>query len=127
MLPNEGKLRQSADGYVYLKIPSSYYIHLLPFLKVDAPIIDRPKIGAHITVFTAEEAKEHLIFNIPELNQAYKFTVSSVNKVYTKDVIEGTKIWYVLIVDAPELKKLREKYKSLGEFNFHITLASQKV
>lgn len=130
-LPNQGVLRQSNNGYTYLELDPGYSLRLPPLLNVNDLIFDQPKIGAHITVFTAREAHRLNIFSIPELNNTYTFQVIGLNRVITKHCVgmqDGNRIWYVLSIATPELMALRNKYGLMSsKFNFHISLAYQQI
>ncbi len=124
-LPKEGKLVQQADGYAYVKVDDRYIHDLFPLLSI--PGFEKPHYfrrpdapGAHISVFYENE---HV--KIKESGQTFNFSLRNIVEVQAgKD-----KAYIVLVVDAPDLEKLRQKYglrPKLNGHEFHITIAKSK-
>lgn len=124
-LPNQGVLKQLNNGYIYLEIAPSYSTQLPGLLNQQELTFDHPEIGAHVTVFTVRQVQKQQLYSIPELNNNYTFQITGINRVVTKHR-GGSRIWYVLAIDAPELMALRAKYGFTRQFNLHISLAYQK-
>ncbi len=127
-LPNHGILEQSHDGYVYLKVPDEYVYRLFPlikepgFIKPDS-IRRHTKIGAHVTVFYANEGKE--IKPIEELGKTYTFIPQDILTVRS-----AKKEFIVLVIDSPELEQLRKNHDFspwVQGHAFHITLAERRL
>ncbi len=124
LLPHTGVLMQDERRFVYLKIDDQYLYDLFPLIKDEGFILpaffrDCEGIGAHIAVMDAAETKG--LPKITELGQSFPFTPKCLVKVQV-----GRKIYLVLQVDSPELKRLRKKYglRCLPKgHQFHITLA----
>lgn len=75
--------------------------------------------GAHISVIYSREVGEPLA--ISELGQCFDFEVKGCHIYYPRHW-EGVKAVWVILVDAPELEMLREKYGLSPGFPFHITV-----
>lgn len=122
-LPLEGKLVQKSDGYGFVKVDDRYIHDLFPLLKAEIGF-DKPPYfrrsdapGAHISVFYANE---HVV--VTEVGQRFKFTLKDIVMVRTNNGVS----YIVLLVDAPELEQLRQKYglaPRLNNHEFHITIA----
>lgn len=111
------------EGYVYLKVDNGYVDQLYPMLELSPGYhkLHNPH-GAHITVVEPWEKKRS---RIDEVGQAFNFTPTNLKIFNTK-----RKSWVVLIVDAPELKQLREKHGLSplpdNAHSFHISIAEKK-
>lgn len=118
----------STDKYVYIKVINEYVHRLFPLIKqpgfVKPGSITRlTKIGAHISVFYENEAKQ--ISPISEVGRTFYFKPKEI-----RTVRNGNKEYIVLDVEAPQLEKLRSHYglsPKLFNHEFHITLAERKV
>ncbi len=129
-LAAKGRLAISDNKLVFLDIDDDYIHQLFPTLK--QPSLLKPNyfgeksIGAHITVIYPEE---QVIINKDELNQEHFF---SIKELVTAEI--GKKLYYVLLVEAPTLLKIRKKYNlpellsfrgySIG---FHITIGTAYI
>ena len=124
-LEASGTLARSANNLIYLKIDDAYIHHLFPLLQEKQ--IKKPNYfgkglaGAHISVIYPEEAVQ---FDKKDLGTHYNFKI--------KDLVIAeinVKKYYVLLVDCPELRQLRNKYGLPDQLNFknywidlHITI-----
>lgn len=124
--PQEGKLMVKSDGFVYLKVDDQYIHTLFPMLELQKEGYREPPYfrareapGAHISVFYVNE---HIVPE--EVGQSFHFELKDIviEKASNRDR------YAVLVVEAPELEKLREKYglspKLLGH-EYHISLAKK--
>lgn len=120
----QGTLGQCDNGFVYLDIDDAFVHDLIRYIEPDGfiepPYFDKTGlVGAHISVFYADEAVPQ---TIEELGQTFTFTPTGVRIVQPPDwsAIEDV---YIIEVDSPELDAVRAKY-GLGprEFSFHITI-----
>ena len=127
-LPNQGKLEQGPDGFVYLKVTNQYVDRLFPL--VQEPGFDIPnsikrhtKIGAHISVFFKREAQS--LGPIHEIGNVYSFEPERVRVVRA-----GRKEYIILEVKSPDLERLRKQYglsPKLINHEFHITLGEKNL
>jgi hypothetical protein len=125
-LPHHGVLEKTEEGFVYVKVSDEYIYEILNRLgdeeAVAPPYFGEGKVGAHITVMEASEGKK---LNIPQLGSTIAFDVVDFAQVEVVNK-KGTSRIYMLIVDAPELKKIRTENglspKNRGHA-FHITTA----
>lgn len=126
-LKQEGRLKEGADGYVYLKVDSDYIDKLFPLLSqpgyVKPPFFRRSDSpGAHISVFYKDEREQ--TGKIQEIGKWYSFKITGLTFVPVK-----THEYIVLQVESPELEQLRQKYgftPLLKGHDFHITIAKKK-
>ncbi len=121
-LPKEGILQQAKDGFIYLKVDDSYiddlYSKFVPF-GYEKP---HDYLGAHISVIDTFKGKK--LQHIEEIGQEYTFTIKNFRIVHLKD-----KNFIALIVESPDLEKLRKKYglRPLRLNNpLHISIAKQE-
>lgn len=127
-LPMEGRLKVKSDGFGYLKVDDAYIHTLFPMLGLqedgyrEPPYFRAPEApGAHISVFYVNEHIEP-----EEAGQIFHFELKDIV------IVKPSKYdrYAALVVDSPELEKLREKYglspKLLGH-DFHITLAKKTI
>lgn len=127
-LPHTGTLTQIGDGYVYVKVSNDYVHRLFPL--IEQPGFDKPssitrqtKVGAHISVFYENEAKQ--IGPISEVGKTFYFKPKDI-----RTVRNGNKEYIILEVEAPQLEKLRSHYglsPKLFNHEFHITLAARTI
>jgi hypothetical protein len=127
-LPMEGQLKVKSDGFVYLKVDDAYIHNLFPMLELQKDGYREPPYfrtreapGAHMSVFYENE---HVVPE--EAGQTFHFELKDI--VIVKPSKHDR--YAVLVVESPELEKLREKYglspKLLGH-DFHITLAKKTI
>jgi hypothetical protein len=123
-LPTEGKLVQTSDGFAYVKVDDRYIHDLFPKLKAPGygtpPYFSRKDApGAHISVFYENERVV-----VSEVGKSFNFTLKDIVVVEPK---KGVK-YIVLMVNAPELEQLRQKYglkPKLNNHEFHITIGKK--
>lgn len=119
----QGTLRAS-DGFVYVQVDNDYIKSLVPLLSdlgyVEPDYFGEGKVGAHITVIYPEELKLFGIDAIQEEGEPIAFTIKDCEVVFPRKNFESA---YLILVDAPRLDTLRDKY-GLGkrEYAFHITV-----
>lgn len=126
-LPQRGRLMQAPDGYIYLKVDDDYIDQLYPMLSekgyIKPPYFRRSDSpGAHISVFYTKEREQ--TGKIKEVGRYYPFTLS-----FLSFVPEKSHEYIVIVVNAPELEDLRQKYglsPLLQGNDFHITIAKKK-
>lgn len=124
-LDASGRIAISSRQLTYLKVDDAWIHELFPCLP--DPLIQKPDyfgedaIGAHISIIYPEENKA---IRQDDLDQKHQFKIR-----YPAKATLQKKSYYVLIVEAPSLTKLRKKY-GLPErlcfkgyfISFHITL-----
>ena len=115
-------------------VPNDVINGLMPLL--DYEDIEKPpynlksfnNVGAHISVIGIDEYNDNNIEEIEELGEEFNFTFKDFKRT-NPDGWDEMKQVYFVVVDAPELKKLRKKYK-LTELShghqFHITIGIEK-
>lgn len=122
-----GVLKQTKDGFVYVDVDNSIlkgFLALLPEAEKTPRNKKSNDIGAHITVIKNREVSENDI-KFKDVDKEIEYTITGVDEVVDPDGWdEMEKVWF-LRVDAPELEKLRKKYKlspRIKNHNFHITI-----
>ena len=130
----KGILKKTKDNFVYIDVPNDVINGLMPLL--DYEDIEKPpynlksfnNVGAHISVIGMDEYNDNDIGEIEELGEEFNFTFKDFKRT-NPDGWDEMKQVYFVVVDAPELKKLRKKYK-LTELShghqFHITIGVEK-
>ncbi len=124
-LSSTGSTQKTENNLFCLNIDDTYIHQLYPLLEDER--IKKPdyfgekSVGAHITIIYPEESKN---INAHDLQQEHSFFVKD---IVTTEI--GQKTYYVLLVEAPSLLRLRKKYNlpdllsfkgySIG---FHITI-----
>lgn len=124
-LATEGVLRKSKNNLIYLDIDDNYINRLFPLLEDKS--IQKPNyfgkglIGAHISIIYPEEQR---IFKPEDLNKNYSFQIKELVKAEI-----NLKNYVVLLINSPELVRLRNKYHLDDQLNFknhlidlHITI-----
>jgi hypothetical protein len=133
-LPLFGILKQDETGFVYLDISSAYITSLSPLLQDKeseaAPYLKHfPTPGAHIPVFTAEEAElRKLSTKLKELGQVFHFEILDAYQLKPNDWEEMETV-YFLAIKCPALEELRERYllpPTLQSNPFQITFAVKR-
>jgi len=132
-VPLTGTLKQTKDGFVYLKIPNNVINGL--FACIDEEDIQKPpynigkykSIGAHISVMHSDELKEKDT-EINEIGEHISFKLGKFYSTKPEGWAEMERVWFVT-VESPELERLRKKYKLTKKLNgheFHLTCAVRR-
>ncbi|WP_058464286.1 hypothetical protein [Legionella cincinnatiensis] len=134
-LSTQGTLDVTKEGYVYLKVSNDYLNVLYPILiqhaeEKDAPCIVPAKspVGSHITVFYAGQLSPEQIKSLP-IGKTFNFQIKEI------EIVNKTKhwhhqpekvIWYVLLIDSPELSSRLKPLITIRQFrSFHISIARE--
>jgi hypothetical protein len=130
-LAQKGVLKQKGHGHVYLEV-SKEFADLLPLIQTSETIAkpwflhSKYGIGSHINVMDGRELLKKKM-KIKELGNTFNFTVKEVRTVKFAGCKSEKTVWF-LVVDAPELEKLREGYGLSPKFKdreFHIVIGTQ--
>ncbi|MCF7852426.1 MAG: hypothetical protein K9M07_04195 [Simkaniaceae bacterium] len=125
-LPNCGVLKNS-DGFVYVDVDDKYIHKLVTFIQKDGfekpPYFgDSGLVGAHITVIYPGEIKKYGVGRIQECGETIYFIPKECQIVHPPKWQKIDEV-YFLVVEAPELDRIREKYRlPKREYAFHITI-----
>ncbi|KTD11874.1 hypothetical protein Lgra_1332 [Legionella gratiana] len=134
-LSAQGTLEVTKDGYVYLKVSNDYLTVLYPILVRHAEAEDIPciapaksPVGSHVTVFYSGELNPEQIKSLP-IGTTFQFQIKEVEKVSnTKHWHHKSEkvIWYVLLIEAPELSaRLKPLQWNRRFHSFHISIARE--
>lgn len=128
-LPNYGKLERSPNGFFYLKVDDDYVHQCIGQISeegFEAPPYfgELYTTGAHISIFYPEEltGKKPVL---SEIGQTVYFHVKGC-QIWTPPHWKEIEQVYVVLVEAPLLKSLREKYGFSQDFQFHITIGVKR-
>jgi hypothetical protein len=129
-LPHWGILKQS-EGFVYVKVDDAYIHKLITFIQKEGfrepPYFVPPRgSGAHITVIYPREAAQYGVGEIQECAERIYFRVKACKVVHPSHWQEFDEV-FCIVVDAPQLDRMREKYglpKRL--YDFHITVGVKR-
>jgi len=125
-LPHCGVLKNS-EGFVYVNVDDEYVHKLVSFIKDEGfeepPYFgDAGLVGAHITVIYPDEVKKYGIKEIQECGKTINFTPKKCQVVRPPKWEKIDQVYFV-VVEAPELDQIREKYGlPKREYDFHITI-----
>ena len=125
-LPHCGVLKMTPT-FVFVDLDDAYIHSLTPFIEQDGfqepPYFGDPYTeGAHISIMYSEEVKKYGIKKIAECGEVIHFTPKTCEIVHHSTWKEMEEI-YLIVVDAPELDKIRKKYGLPPlNFPFHITI-----
>jgi len=125
-LSNCGVLKEE-KGFVYVDLEDDYIHKLYTLIREhgfqEPPYFGKQElVGAHVSVIYPAESKEYKIKKIQELGQKICFELTGCEIVYPPDW-PGVEKAYILLIDAPELDELRDKYGLPPKSNaFHITI-----
>lgn len=129
-LPEYGQLKQDDLGFVYVDVDDAYINKLIPFLSDEG--FEKPSYfgpgfhGAHISVIYVDEAFQHHVGEIAEIGSTIYFKIRGC-KIVEPPQRPG-EFYYVLIVDAPNLNRLRKKYGlRKSKYDFHITIGKKQL
>lgn len=119
---------RSSSGFVYVKLDDSFIHKLIPFIQDEGfeepPYFGDPAlVGAHITVIYPSELNQE----VEECGEEITF-VPRECQVVRPLRWEGINEVYILVVDAPELDKIRKKYGLEKQtYDFHVTIGVKKT
>lgn len=125
-LPLCGILKKSGD-FIYVDLDDEYVHKLIPFIEKDgfqAPPYfgSSDLVGAHITVIYPGEVQKYKIENFKECGEKICFSLKACQIVHPPRW-EGIDEIYLIVIDSPELDKIRQKYGlPEKEYNYHITI-----
>lgn len=125
-LPQYGVLKNSGS-FLYLDVDDAYIHKLISLIQEEGfeepPYFGSPGlVGAHITVIYPDEMKKLVVGKIEECGQTLPFAVQGCEIVHPPRWQKIDEV-YVIVLAAPELEKLREKYGlPKQEFAFHLTI-----
>ena len=125
-LSNCGVLKES-DGFVYVDVDDRYIHNLVTFIQKDG--FEEPPyfgelglVGAHITVIYPDEIKKYGVDRIQECGEIIYFIPKECLVVHPPKWLAIDEV-YLLVVEAPELDRIREKYGlPKREYDFHVTI-----
>ncbi|GAB5411344.1 MAG: hypothetical protein ChlgKO_04580 [Chlamydiales bacterium] len=115
---------KNTNGFVYLDINDNYIFDLVPLIQETGfkspPYFGKEGlVGAHISVIFPDELND---IEIDECGEEFSFRLMNCIAI-APEQYKGLIKFYLLIVEAPELNSLREKYGlEKSEHNFHITI-----
>ncbi len=121
-----GTLKQSGK-FTYVDVEDRYIHELLPLIVSEGfdipPYFGRPdSAGAHITVIYPGEAIKYGVGRIEECGEKVTFSLKQCEVVKPKNWKEMEEL-YLIVVEAPELDKIRQKYALPSKrYPFHITV-----
>lgn len=130
--PLEGRLQQTKDGYTYVKVDDRYITDLIRLIdttgrmRMPRSMTTKNGIGAHISVFYANELQKLKIHELPELGEKYSFKIKEIQTI-DQQVLPRQRLW-IITVEAPELEQLRRSYGMkplLKGHEFHITIGME--
>lgn len=125
-LPNWGILRNS-EGFVYVELEDEFIHKLVEFIRQDGfeepPYFGKSNlVGAHATVIYPDEMVQYDIDEIQETGQIIFFEAKDCRIVKPPRWKEIEEVYFI-VVDSPELDKMREQYGlPKREYEFHITI-----
>lgn len=106
-LQQNGILKQTPKGLVYLHISDDYIHDLYPFFSADGA--QKPPYCAHIAIISEEEAARLSIEEIQELGKCFTFEIKDCLQLTLRHSSDVESVW-VLTVKCPALEHLRERY-----------------
>lgn len=125
-LPHHGTLRNSS-GFVYVDLDDDYIHKLIPFIQQDGfqepPYFGNADlVGAHISVMDSEETVKYGIQEIQEYGEEISFFPQACQVVHPLKWKKMDEVYFI-VVEAPQLDEIREKYGlPKREYAFHITV-----
>ncbi|HSX26391.1 MAG TPA: hypothetical protein VLE89_05225 [Chlamydiales bacterium] len=125
-LPHTGVLKTNGQ-FVYVDLDDDYIHKLVPLIEEEGfeepPYFGSPGlVGAHISVIYDEEMELYSLPPIQELGETIHFQVKEC-KIVSPPKMKGVDKVYFIVVEAPELNRIREKYGlPKREHQFHITV-----
>ena len=122
-----GTLKRACD-FLYVDIDDRWIHQIAPFIQEEGfsepPYFGSELVGAHISVAFPSEIEK--ISEIAECSKEIDFDPKRCEIVYLENpnpFLPNVKELYLLIIEAPQLDRIREKYGLLKQsYPFHITL-----
>ncbi len=128
--PCSGELLNNSDGFLYVKVSDEYVHELVRFIQDDG--FEEPPYfgqlysdGAHISVIYSKELEERSPIQIDELHRVFDFKITDCG-IFETPSWKGVEAVFVLLVKAPALDQLREKYGLPQDHVFHITIGIRR-
>ncbi len=125
-LAHSGVLKNS-NGFVYVDVDDAYIQELVTFIQkegfVQPPYFGSPDlVGAHISVIFPDEMKQYGVERVEECGEKIEFVPKECEVVHPPKW-EGIDEVYFVVVEAPELDRIREKYGlPKRKYDYHITI-----
>lgn len=125
-LSHRGVLRKSGN-FIYVDVDEDYIDELIGLIQeqgfIEPPYFGREDlVGAHISVIYKDEAKQYQIDSIEECGQLIDFVPKECVVVRPPNWKEMEEV-YVIVVEAPQLDRIRMKYGlPKSKYPFHITV-----
>lgn len=130
-LPDHGTLK-SSNGFVYVDLDDDYIHKLVTFIEKDGfqepPYFEGDRLaGAHITVIYPEEMSKYGVKEIKECGEMISFVPTKCQVAHPLRLKEIDEV-YLVIVEAPQLDNIREKYGlPKRKYDFHITIGAKPM
>lgn len=89
-----------------------------------SPYFDAEKVGAHITVATAEEMAGLKLQKIPHLETTVPFSIIHFSQVHLENSLLGSEM-YMLTIESPTIYEVRTTLglpPKIKGYDFHITI-----
>ena len=114
---------KSTGGFVYVDVEDAYVHRLISLIQeegfVEPPYFGSGLVGAHISVIYPDEMNQREIEECDKMIQFTPITCEIVHPLKWNGIDEV----YFIVVEAPELDQVREKYGlPKREYAFHITI-----
>lgn len=129
-LPHYGILKKiDSDGYLYVDLDNEYIFGLIKFIENERYVPpmefdEEAPIGAHISVIYSNQGTPEII---EECGIPFHFRITGCQIVKLTSW-PGVSEVYILVVEAPELDQIREKYGfPKVEHPFHITIGVKPI
>lgn len=125
-LPHSGILK-NAEGFVYVDVDDAYIHKLIAFIENDG--FEEPPyfgnshlVGAHITVIYPEEMKKYNVPRIQESGDIIYFVPKECKVAHPPKWRKIEEVYFI-VVEAPELDRIRAEYGlPKHQYEFHITI-----
>ena len=122
-LKGSEEAQKRLDGFLYVDLDDNYIHSLVDFIRdqgfQEPPYFGEKLIGAHITVAYPNEIRNQIM---EECGMPVSFTLRECQIVHPPRWKEVEEV-YLIVVDAPMLDQLREKYGlSKRQYDCHITI-----
>lgn len=129
-LPHYGVLKQSGD-FVYVDVDDEYIHTLISYIREEGfqepPYFGGTLCGAHISVIYSAETILYDVNEIEECGEKIAFIPQYCKIVHPPKWQEMDEV-YFLVVEAPRLDEIRERYGlPKREYAFHITIGVKPV